>query len=69
MKALAGIAGVIFLWVTVWSAWRFFVARDAVAEVSAGVWWIGGMVFCGALFAVAMIGARGAGQQREEKGK
>jgi hypothetical protein len=64
MKALAAIGGVMFVWVTAWSAWRFLIARDAVAEVSAGVWWIGGMMFCTALVAVAITGARRAGQQR-----
>lgn len=65
MRAVAGIAGALFAWVTLWSAWRFLTARDPIAEVSAGVWWIGGMVFCGALFAVATLGARRA----TEKGK
>jgi hypothetical protein len=65
VRAVAGIAGVLFTWVTLWSAWRFLIARDPMSEVSAGVWWIGGMVFCGALFAVAVLGGRRA----TEKGK
>lgn len=65
MKAIAGIAGALFLWVTVWSLWRFVTAHDPIAEVSAGVWWVGGMLFCAALFAFAVLGARGA----TEKGK
>jgi hypothetical protein len=63
VRAVGGIAGALFAWVTVWSAWRFLIARDPLAEVSAGVWWLGGMVFCAALFAVAAIGARRAKSQ------
>jgi uncharacterized membrane protein len=67
MRALAGIAGAAFMWVTVWSVWRFAVARDPIAEVSAGVWWVGGMMFCGALIAFAITGARGASGQQKGK--
>lgn len=64
MKIIGALAGMLFFWVTVWSAWRFAIARDAVAEVSAGVWWIGGMLFCAAILAVAIAGAGRAGQQK-----
>lgn len=66
MKALGVISILMFVAVTVWSALRFLAARDSVAEVSAGVWWIGGMMFWGALVALAAIAMRRA---EGEKGK
>ena len=32
-------------------------AADALAEISAGVWWIGGTLFWGGLAVLALIGA------------
>ncbi|MCB2107001.1 MAG: hypothetical protein KDE14_04835 [Rhodobacteraceae bacterium] len=45
--------------VTAWSAWRYATAADTLAEISAGVWWIGGILFWGGL--AVLRGRQGGG--------